>query len=211
MADKMRTAVHPITHEMYEVENEEIRKIFQLNDNTYLAYSGDNEFWTDIVSEIEREVNPNDSLKKVRAKIEKIYHKYFQRYQWTKELGFIGFTDMNDYVNRAHTIWPQSRIDAVDARLRALLSPGELLMVGVEDAHYKIYALNDPGILKPANPGHTSAGSGLTYANPILDRELMSSMTKDEVEEVMVRAKKAAEAANGVGKTHDVVYLPTLD
>jgi 20S proteasome alpha/beta subunit len=208
ITDKMRTGIHPITKEEHEVENDEVKKIFNLNKHVIVAFSGDVEFWADILDDISSEVSDKDSLRKVRKKIEKIYTYYYQRYQWSKIPGFYGFTSMKDYNKRAIQEMPQARIDQIDAQLKGILSPGEMVLVGVEDGSYKIYTLTDPGIFKPSLYGFAIAGSGMLSSAKYVAESYLMKFNKAQVQKILLSAKKLAEKDKGVGKKTEIVTLP---
>jgi 20S proteasome alpha/beta subunit len=208
VSDKMRTTTHQLTGEVFTVENDEVRKIFKLNDTTTIAYSGDNEFWSEIIKAVEQEIHKSDKFKKVRAIIEKKYHINYVRYQWSEVLGFLGFESVKDYNARAPKELSQDRIKQIDERLMSVRTTGEMVLVGLENGKYEIYSLYDPGIFKPNSYGFSVAGSGITSGGGLVVEQYLKKMNKAQVKKLLLAAKKLAENDTGVGKQTQIVCLP---
>ncbi|TAL14785.1 hypothetical protein EPN95_01755 [Patescibacteria group bacterium] len=207
VGDKLRTGSHPLDKEEVLIERDDITKIYKLNNQVTVATSGDMEMWGEILKDIHEAVKDNDDFPKVRTIIERIYHKHFSRFQWSRMPGFLGFTDMEDYLKRGPKIMSQAQIDSLNARFINTVASGEMILVGKGKEKYEIYALSDPGIFKYGSMSSALTGSGMPYANRYFNENYRADMSMEEVKTVLLEAKKLAEADKNVGSMTDVKIL----
>ncbi len=208
VSDNMATFEHPFKKEEIRVEHDDIRKIFPINDTVTVAYTGNVEFWSEILKEVEQKVHKTDKYEKVRRIIETVYRRHFIRYLESNVLVFLGFENMKDYNARANKELPQARIDQIDHQLKTTIATGEMILVGKDKEVYEIYSLRDPGTLEPNIYGRTIVGSGVISGSAPVLLKYRKKMSKKDVKELLLEAKKLAEQDKGVGKLTQVVELP---
>jgi len=208
VGDKLRTGTHPLAKEEVLVERDDITKIYKLNDQVTVATSGDMELWGEILKDVHEVVKDNDDFPRVRAIIERIYHKHFSRFQWSKMPGFLGFTSMEDYLRRGPKIMGQEQVDKQIEQFVKTVASGDMILVGKGKEKFEIYTLSDPGILKYHMSSLGITGSGVVYANKYVNNNYRPSMTVKQVENILLAGKKLAEADEHVGAMTDIVVLP---
>ncbi len=208
IADRMRTTGHVFAENEIEVDVEAVTKIEKLSDKVYIAHSGSEEFWTEILLQANRQIHPHDKPRKVRAILENFYRQQHRRWLEAQILVPLGYDSVQDYNARANAELPAARIDQIDRQLRETLGTGELILIGLENEGYEIYGLQDPGYFKFNHFGQAIAGSGARSATKLVVENHSKSMSKEEVKALLLEAKKLAEQDKGVGKLTQVVVLP---
>lgn len=207
VGDKLRTGTHPLDKGEVLIEHDEITKIYKLNDQVTVATSGDMGMWSDILKEVHEAVREKDNFTKVRKIVEKIYHRHYARYQWSKVPGFFGFATMQDYLKVGSQTVSPMQLDKINDLLMKIVAPGEMVLIGRGKDRYEIYALSDPGIFKFASSGLAIAGSGTPYANRYVNENYRPSLGKDEVTKILMEGKKLAEKDIHVGSMTDLIIL----
>jgi len=207
IGDKLRTGTHPLDKKEVLIERDDITKIYKLNNNVTVATSGIMEFWAEILKEIHEAVGEKDNFLKVRKIIERVYHRHFIRYQWSKVPGFFGFADMEDFLKRGAQIMTPLQLDKLNDLLIKTVAPGEMVLVGKGKEIYEIYTLSDPGIFKYSSSGLALTGSGTPYASRYVNENHEQGLSKDEVVRVLSEGKRLAEEDIHVGAMTDLKIL----
>ncbi|MBI2009295.1 hypothetical protein HYS84_02695 [Candidatus Saccharibacteria bacterium] len=210
VSDKMRTVKHPLTNDEFETENEAINKTKKLNDSVYIACSGSDDFWGEILDKVEEQIHPTDKPRKVRAIIEKEYRKQHMRWLEATVLVPLGFENLKDYNARANIELPPARIEQIDRQLRETLGTGELVLIAQENDRYMLYGLQDPGLFKQLMSGFAVCGSGAKSALQTVVTNYEMGMHKKQLEELLLKAKKLSEQDKGVGKLTNILYIPEV-
>jgi 20S proteasome alpha/beta subunit len=214
MTDKMRTTYYGDFKggmKKVQVQNNDIIKIFPINKYVTISYSGNVEFWSNVIDELIPITDDNDTSNIVREKIENVYRKYLQDWLVKKVLfyhNYIRYADYEKDVSRLHAEDP-TLLNLIREELWAEgdRSPSELVVVARDGDVFKIYTLEDPGILNFSQRGYAALGSGAEHAISILTKKLRLSYGKEEVYKALAKAKKLAEQESDVGDRTDVLYL----
>lgn len=199
VSDRLRTGTDPVTKQEFRVQHDEVVKIHRLNKSIVYGHSGNVEFWSEILKEVESQINNNSTFKQVRKVIEESYRPHFIRYLEARVLVTYGFPDMKSYVSQIGDLPPRT-VDRINAELRTTFADGELIVIGTEDGNlYEIYTLSDPGVMQPNKSGFTIVGSGRVFGQKVLQEDYRPSMTMEELEKLLLKSKKLAEADQHVG------------
>lgn len=207
VADRQRTLDDPRLPQGTKLESNEIVKIKKLNNYVYLATSGTENYWTEVLLNAKREIGEKDKPKKVKAILLKHYRILHQEWLTATVLVPLGYSSFTDYNTRCNKELPPQRIEQIDCRLAKSIGIGEMIIVCRETESYQIYGLQDPGLFKLASFGHAVTGSGTLYVGDKLSSEHKLSMSQDELRRLLLDCKEMAEQDPGVGKLTQEVSL----
>ena len=101
-------------------------------------------------------------------------------------------------------------VQAIDHALSSSDLNVEMLIAGANGPNHAIYSVVNPGIVRDHSAiGHGAIGSGAPHAlYSLIEDEYRSSMPKDQVIELIKKAKTRSEVAPGVGKQTTIVAIP---
>jgi 20S proteasome alpha/beta subunit len=208
VADRMKTIEHPFMDGVIEVDHEELVKITKLTQNAYVAFSGEQEFWSEVIKDAAIKIHLSDKSKKIRRILEVCYQKQFRRFLDAQVLVPLGFDSIKDYNKRANDELSPTRIAQIDEQLKKKIGNEELVLVSFENGLYEIYGLRDPGYFQLNIEGQAIVGSGARSATKPVVENHRKSMKKETVKMILIEAKKLAERDKGVGALTQIVCLP---
>ena len=120
--------------------------------------------------------------------------------------------DLNQYYERHQTLSPHI-VQMIDQALSSSDLGVTMLIAGANEQVHAIYTiLNSGAILDNGGIGHGAIGTGAPHALSVLiEGAYTSSMTKDQVTELVEKAKLRSEVAPGVGTQATIVAIPTTE
>ena len=205
ISDQMTTAHFPIG---YEFESEDIGKIIKLNEKLYALTAGDVLFASEVVTGVQQGLANESGAITVSEMAERTrlaYQEVRKRHIIRNELESRGL-DLNLYYeNQQKLVSPI--IQMIDEQFRTWNPEVELIVAGKDSFGCHIYTVQNPGdTLCHDSVGFVAIGSGGPHAlYSIIESKYKKTMSKEEVEKLIKKAKRRSEVAPGVGRaTTDV-------
>ena len=120
--------------------------------------------------------------------------------------------DINAFYSNHQQLMP-AVVQVIDQALSSSDLNVEMLVTGTNGDSHAIYSIMNPGIVHDHSAiGHGAIGSGAPHAlYSLIETEFRSSMSKDEVVDLVKKAKTRSEVAPGVGHHTTVVTIPSED
>ena len=206
-SDQMVTARIPIG---YEFEHQEITKIVAIDGDQHSIYAlaaGDVLLGTEIlniakyeIQQLQRVVTATEATEIVRIAYQKVrLVKIVQR-----ELEPRGLT-LDTYYDRQQGLSPQV-VQIVDQALLQTDVGVEFIISGSGEAGCTIHTVSNPGTTSDHTPiGYCAIGSGAPHAMySLIEASYKLSLNKEEVEDLVRKAKARSEVAPGVGSETQV-------
>ena len=212
-SDRMVTAHIPIG---YEFEHEENTKITRLLDTSsiHILLAGDVLRGYEILGMARAQLARKEGQVIVSEAAEVVRESY-QDIRRTSivhtELEPRGL-DLNRYYSMQQQLLPQI-VQMIDNALSSNDLGVQMLIAGANDEVHSIYTILNPGTIhNHGGIGHGAIGSGAPHAlSSLIEDSYSLSMTKEEVIELVKKAKSRSEVAPGVGRQTTIVTIPTED
>lgn len=209
-ADQMITANVPIS---YEFETDDVKKIHPFLTKTVVMTAGNALVAHEILSNARQIIDANsekyDSVEEIANIIRDQYAAYRLGYVINKYLEPRGLSLQNYYDMQQRLV-----LGVVQEIENALVNEQigvELIIAGhnsKEEGH--IFTITHPGMITSHDAiGYVCVGSGAPHAMyHIIGSDYKRSMNKDNVEKLVLEAKKKSENAPGVGTETTIGILP---
>ena len=208
--DQMVTANFPIG---YEFEHQEITKIVPMDGDCsiYALAAGDVLLGTEIldfakmqIQQQQRTVTATETAEIVRS----VYQQVRLRNIAQRELEPRGL-DLDSYYNRHQGLAPQV-LQMVDQAMSQTNVGVEFIIAGPGENGYTIHTVVNPGVTADHTPiGYWAIGSGAPHAMYFLiEASYNRSLSKEEVERLVCKAKTRSEVAPGVGAATQIETTP---
>lgn len=199
ISDEMTTAHFPIG---YEFESEDISKIIKLKEKTYTLTAGDVLFAGEVITMAQQRLsNESDAITvaEITEYVRIAYQEARKRHVIRNELESRGL-DLNLYYeNQQKLVTPI--VQMIDEQFRTWNPEVEFIVAGKDSSGCHIHTVQNPGdTLCHDSVGFVAIGSGAPHAlYSLIESNYKKTMSKDEVEELIKRAKRRSEVAPGVG------------
>lgn len=199
ISDQMTTAHFPIG---YEFESEDIGKIIKLNEKTYTLTAGDVLFASEVMTQAQQRLNSEGNamtISEVAEYVRIAYQEVRKRHIVRNELESRGL-DLKIYYENQQKLVPPI-IQMIDEQFRTWNPEVEFIVAGKDSSGCHIHTVQNPGdTLCHDSVGFVAIGSGGPHAlYSIIESNYKKTMSKDEVERLIKRAKRRSEVAPGVG------------
>ena len=212
-SDRMVTAHIPIG---YEFEHEEDTKITRLLDTSSIRVllAGDVLRGYEILGLARSQLAQKDGAIAVSEAAEVVRASY-QKVRLTSiaqtELESRGL-DLNSYYSMQQQLLPQI-VQMIDNALSSSDLGVQLLIAGANGQSHSIYTVLNPGTIHDnGGIGHGAIGSGAPHAlSSLIENSYTLSMPKEEVIDLVTKAKTRSEVAPGVGQQTTIVTISEDD
>ncbi len=188
-------------------------KILKINDNVSVMYAGGLVDANSIIEEAKRTIGGKKFVKEIAEHINDKHLNYLHKIIERRDIVGRGFKSISEFYRDKSINLPDSVRQQIDSNLatNTLTSNTSFIVCGKEnDGLFKIYLLgNNPRFipqLKIENYGVIGSGSG--YANfSVIQSKYESSLSSNEVEDILKKAKREAEKDRDVGNKEDLLVL----
>lgn len=205
-SDLMTTAHFPIS---YEFESGEVEKVIKIADSTYTLFSGDVLFANQVIenARTKSQIASVKNVGQVAEEIRKSYQDERKRRIIQNELEPRGL-DLNSYYQSQQSLL-QAIVQMIDQAFKQYNPGTEFLISGKDDSGCHIFTIGNPGLSICNDPiGFAAIGSGGPHAIYFLiGSGYKKSMSIEEVNKLVLKAKEQAEVAPGVGKGTKTVSI----
>ena len=205
-SDQMTTAHFPIG---YEFESDEVEKIVEIADATYVLISGDVLF-ADSVLELVKQKFRDGSIKSISEVAEAVrvaYQEVRKLHVIRTELEPRGL-DINSYYQTQQRL-VTAIVQMIDQAFRGYNPGVEFIVSGKDSSGCHIYTIQNPGELRRHDAiGFAAIGTGGPHAvYSMIESSYKKSLDKEAVEKLVKKAKTRSEVAPGVGKKTKIVSI----
>lgn len=210
ISDQMVTAHIPIG---YEFEQKETSKIIAMDDSesVYALVSGDVLLGNQIIGAAKTQLqqqNGNSSAEHTAQVVRAAYQQARLTEIINRELEPRGL-DLNGFYGR-HQQLAQQVVQMIDQAMTQTNIGVEFIIAGFSGSTHTIHTILNPGVISNNNPiGHGAIGSGSPHAlYSLIEDNYNPSLSKEDVIDMVERAKTRSEVAPGVGSATAQVVMP---
>ena len=210
VSDRMVTAHIPIG---YEFEHQENTKIVQLAgaSSTHALIAGDVLRGNEILKAAQAQMTQRDggvSASEAAEIVRGTYQQVRLANISHRELEPRGL-DINSYYGRHQQLSPHI-VQIVDQAMCTVNLEVEMLVAGPNGEKYVIHTILNPGTIHDnTSIGHGAIGSGAPHAlYSLIEGSYTPSLGREEVIDLVTKAKKRSEVAPGVGAETTAVVIP---
>ena len=212
-SDRMVTAHIPIG---YEFEHGEKTKIVELggDKSVYALIAGDVLRGNEVLNVARAQLMQREGVAAASERAEIVRISY-QQVRITnvlhRELEPRGL-NLDSYYGRHQQLSPQV-VQIIDHALTSADLGVEILVAGSNGSTHTVHTILNPGTIHDSSSiGHGAIGSGAPHAlYSLIEDSYRSSMSRDEVVNLVKKAKKRSEVAPGVGTATTTVVIPSGD
>jgi 20S proteasome alpha/beta subunit len=198
-SDQMTTAHFPIG---YEFESEEVGKIVEIGDSTYVLISGDVLFAHRVIETARQRIADSKA-----SRIDELAEMVRLAYQHARRLYVIQTQleprglDLNTYYQTQKNLLP-GLVQIIDQALVGHHTAVDLVVAGKDSTGCHIHTIHNPGVVVCHDPvGFAAIGSGGPHAvYSLIESKYKKSLSREEVEKMVDQAKARSEVAPGVGE-----------
>ncbi|MCY3626737.1 MAG: hypothetical protein OXG88_03745 [Gammaproteobacteria bacterium] len=214
ISDRMVTAHFPIGYEFEHAENTKISTINVDDDNSFYALmAGDVLCGNEILNYAKNECEQRELIS--AYEFVEIIRSAYQTVRLNSiirtELEPRGL-DLETYYSTQQRLAPNI-IHMIDRSMKTTDLAVEIIIAGKVKEKFNVFTVHNPGVIREnTSVGYSTIGSGAPHAiYSLIEAGYSTSMKKEDVIELVKKAKERSQVAPGVGIATNLVVTPTED